>query len=217
MPSVLLLAAPPRSRLHSPTGSLLNSRVAASCREGSTTGNRGSTLFGLSAFSYVDTPSRQALISNSVQDYKELLHAGADIESSSLKAQKIILDTDVVCTDQLTVVVDDLSQPSWRGHMMEAPERRPQDHRSGCTGGTMLSRSVPGPAICPRACRIERCCGIQSDPAARLPDQLSPRDVGPRTSSANSRLFPLSRLCLGQVLLGGEIVAPTITPIGTRG
>ena len=40
--------------------------------------------------------------------HKELLHVGADVEPSSLKAQNNVLGTDVVCTEQLAVTVNDL-------------------------------------------------------------------------------------------------------------
>ena len=62
-----------------------------------------------------------------------------------------------------------------------------------------------------------RCFGTRSDPAVRVPDRLSSRTVGPRTSSATSGLLPRSQAFLGQVPPGAEFVVPTTIPIGTRG
>ena len=74
----------------------------------------------------------------------------------------------------------------------------PRYHKTRYTGGTMLLRSVPGLTTCPRTCCIHRCFGARSGPAARVPDRLSSRTVGPRTSSPTSRLLlPRSRLFLG--------------------
>ena len=81
----------------------------------------------------------------------------------------------------------------------------------------MLLRSVPGLAACPQTCWTHRCFGTRSGPAARVPDLLSSRTVGPRTSSAISRLLlPRSWPLLRQVPLDGEVVVPTAFPIGTR-
>ena len=92
-------------------------------------------------------------------------------------------------------------------------------HKIEYTGGTMLFRSVPGLATCPRTCCMRRCFGARSGPAVRILNRLSLalQPVGLHASSGASRLLPRAWVFLGKLPPGGEVVVPTAVPIGTQG
>ena len=143
---------------------------------------------------------------------------GGDIELSSLKGQHNVLGTDVVCTavgGSGQRLVCNLVGGDTQCNPLKVDLRC---HKTGYTESTMLFRSVPGVATCPRTCRIHRCYGIRSRSAARIPDRLSSQTVGPHTSSATSRLLlARARVFLRQVPRGAKVVVPTAIPTRTRG
>ena len=53
--------------------------------------------------------------------YEGFLYVGADMLASSLKAQNNVFDTDIVCTDQLAVAVNDLRPALWAGALNGSP------------------------------------------------------------------------------------------------
>ena len=75
-----------------------------------------------------------------------------------------------------------------------------------------------GSEMCIRdRCDIPRCFGTRSGPTARVLDRLSSRTVGPRMSSAISRLLlPRSQPLLRKIPLDEEVAVPTAIPNGTR-
>lgn len=54
---------------------------------------------------------------------EEFLYVGADVEPSSLRAHNNDVGTDVVCTDQLVVAVNDMCPTWWAGALIISPSR----------------------------------------------------------------------------------------------